>query len=817
MPVTRKYPQFNHELHGPAVFFVRAVGEKCCFLYASDNIEQFGYRAADIINDHLDFNTLIHPEDTEHVKSEIGKKTRTCDNEYSLEYRLITSKGEIRYIMEYGNIIYLNGRPSHMEGYLLDSTRYKNLEEIASEWEKGFKELIGNSLAGIYIIQDEKYVYVNERFASIFGYTADQLINEPAEKIAAPNERKKIIDNLRKRLNGEIISPYIISGLHKNGYQLEVQVMASLISYQGQRAVIGTVVDLMGSEEVFHRLRMSEAILENTIEGVAVTDVAGNIQWVNPAFTEITGYTPEEVIGKNPRILKSDRHTREFYRNMWKSIQHEGYWSGKIWNRRKNGQVYPELLTITAIRNQEEKTEQYVSIFNDLTERVRTEEKLEHQKYHDVLTGLPNRFLLIDRMEVSMSRAQSQNTSFALFFLDIDRFRRVNDTLGHLAGDQVIEAFAKRLLEVMREEDTISRLVGDEFAILINPINNVNTAVIIAEKILKSMEKPFYIDSQEVHMTASIGIGFYPGDGENPEQMIKHAEMAMFQAKKFGKNRYRLYSEDMHKETLVRLEMENDIRKGLERQEFEMYYQPQVEISTGEIRGAESLMRWKHMQKGQISPATFIPAAEESGLMIPLGIYTMKRVFEQSKKWKDEGFDQTLVSFNLSPTQFQQLDLYDQIKWILSETGADPELLELEVTENTAMVDIEYAVRSLNRIKELGIKVAMDDFGTGYSSLALLSRLPVDKLKIDRSFVSGIEKSSDKQTIVAAMVGMSQQLGIDVVAEGVEEIAEKDFLLEIGCNMIQGYYYSPPVPVDRFESLMKRKVFYFGDDKSCLK
>lgn len=817
VPVTRKDLQFGPEMHGPIIFFVRSTEKKYHFLFVSENIQQLGFSSHELTHYNHGGDTFLKIEEHNRVEATIQEGIHKGLNGYTVAYQLRTPKGFERDIVEYGSIIYSKGKPSQIKGYLIDRTDDASMQLKAAEWEKSFKELIGSSLAGSYIVVEEAYAYVNHQFASVFGYTPEQLMGEPAEKIAAPQERKKVLEYLRKSTKGQKLDPYLFKGLHRKGYQLDVQMMASLMTFQGQQAIIGTVIDLLGSEDVLRRLKMSEAILENTIEGVVVTDNRGIIEWVNPAFTEITGYAEGDAIGKNPRILKSNRHSREFYEDMWKSIQIDGFWKGEIWNRRKNGEVYPELLTIAAIRNQDEETVHYVSIFNDMTERVKTEEKLEHQKYHDALTALPNRFLLTDRISVAMAGAQSHRISFALFFIDVDRFRRINDTLGHLAGDRVIGMFATRLQNVMREEDTISRLVGDEFAILVNPVNHVNTAVVIAEKILKSLEEPFFINNQEIYMTVSIGVGIYPGDGQYPEELIKHAEIAMLQAKKFGKNRYRLYSEDMHKETLVRLEMENDIRKGLEEKEFEMYYQPQIEVVTGEIKGAESLMRWRHLEKGQISPGIFIPAAEESGLMIPLGIYTMNQVFEQVKSWCDAGLHKALISFNLSPTQFQQMDLFDQIKGILSETQADPAMLELEITENTAMVDIDYAIRSLKRIKELGIRVAMDDFGTGYSSLALLSRLPVDKLKIDRSFVSGIEKSPDKQTIVAAMVGMSHQMGMDVVAEGVEEKAERDFLLEIGCNMIQGFYYSPAVPADRLEKMMRHKVFASENQDSCLK
>ena len=562
---------------------------------------------------------------------------------------------------------------------------------------------------------------------------------------------------------------------------------------------MGVLADKAKSkEEIRQQLDINDAILQYTREGVVVTDPSGTILWVNPAFSKITGYAPDEVMGQNPRMLKSQRHSTAFYKEMWRAILQEGLWQGEIWNRRKSGEVYPEQLTIKAIYNDSREILKFVSIFNDLSEIIRHEELIQYQKYHDSLTGLPNRFLMMDRLSMAIARAYQEKHMLAFMFLDIDRFKRINDTLGHVVGDELIQLFAKRLKYVLRDGDTISRMVGDEFAILLERIPNGNAAIVVAEKIIQSMKEPFYIKNHDIHITTSIGISLYPEDGKDPELLLKHAEMAMQQAKRFGLNNYRLYSIAMSHQVRLKMELETEIRSGLSRNEFYLYYQPQVNIYNESVNSAETLMRWNHPQRGLVSPGDFIPVAEETGLIVSLGEFAMKQAFMQSRKWSEEG-KHIVLSFNLSPTQFQQLDLYEQIESLLKTTGAKPELLELEVTESTTMLNPEFAAETLKRIKKLGIRVAMDDFGTGYSSLSLLSRLPVDKLKIDRSFVTGIETSQDKQAIVSAMVGMGRKLGMTVVAEGVEKTSERDYMVEIGCDLIQGYLYSKPLPLEDFE------------------
>ncbi|SMP61395.1 sensor domain-containing protein [Anoxynatronum buryatiense] len=791
------------QLHGPAIFFRRGADYRWPIQFLSDNIAQWGYNAHQMADQGWHYDVLVHPDDLEELRNGMDLVMNRQEKQYTLQYRIVTADRSTRRVAEFGTYYQQNGEGSRFEGYLMDITRYEHMENKLQEAEDHIEKLTGSSLAGIYIIQDNHFVYVNERFAHIFGYEPDELMNQPATIIAKPGDEDLMLENIRRRIEGEPGVSRTYRNIHKEGHLVDVEVLGNRIIFRNEPAVIGTVIDLTATGETYRRLKLADTILQHTNEGVAVTDAKGLIQWVNPAFSDITGYSLQEVMGRNPRILKSQRHKPVFYENMWDSLRAEGFWRGEIWNRRKNGEVYPELLTINAIRDEAGITIQYVSVFNDLSDRIKTEELLRHQKYHDSLTGLPNRFLLMDRLSVSISRAYQEKRMLALMFLDVDRFKRINDTLGHVVGDELIQAFSQRLVETLRDGDTVSRVVGDEFVVLLEMVPGDEAAATVANKIIKSLMKPFRIQGHEIHITVSIGIGLYPEDGKDPETLLKNAEVAMFQAKKYGMNNYRLYSTAMNQRARLKLELENEIRIGLEKNEFFLHYQPQVDVLRGVVESAETLMRWQHPEKGLISPAEFIPVAEETGLIIPMGLYTMRRAFQQAREWKVTGCHRMVLSFNLSPTQFQQQDLYEQIRWLLSQTQADPEMLEVEVTESTTMLDPDFAAETLNKLKKLGIRVAMDDFGTGYSSLALLSRLPVDKLKIDRSFVTGIETSQDKQAIVSAMVGMAKRLGMVVVAEGVEKTSERDFLIEIGCDLIQGFLYSKPLPLGDFQEYVK--------------
>ncbi|QZY53793.1 putative bifunctional diguanylate cyclase/phosphodiesterase [Crassaminicella profunda] len=565
------------------------------------------------------------------------------------------------------------------------------------------------------------------------------------------------------------------------------------------------IQNVINKKTTQEKLRIAEKVFNNTGEGIAVTDIDGTIQLVNPAFTTITGYSAGEAIGRNPRILRSERHDKKFYKGMWKSLIEMGNWKGHIWNRRKNGETYLEWMNISAIKDDDGKTLQYVSVFHDLTENVLQEEHIKYQAYHDALTELPNRELAKDRLNLALTHAHKNNQIVGVIFLDIDRFKRINDTLGHPIGDMLLQGAAKRLREYMDEGDTVGRLGGDEFIILLEDIKSVQNIIKVVHKIFHAFEKPFLLKNDEIYVTASIGISIYPSDGENMESLMKNAEVAMYRAKEKGKNTYQLYTPKMSERAYEQLAIENDMYKALEKDEFILYYQPQVQTTTGEIIGAEALIRWKHPKLGLISPAKFIPLAEETGFIVPLGEWVLRKACEQNRIWQKKGLKNIQVAVNLSPLQFKQKDLIEKITKIIQETGIRPEDLELEITESNAMLDPDFTIKTLKALNNMGIQLAIDDFGTGYSSLAYFKSFPIHKIKIDQSFIRDINEDESNRAIVLAIIGIAKSLGLKSIAEGVETKEQLKALKKHGCQQIQGYFFSPPVRPEEFEKMLIEK------------
>ena len=549
------------------------------------------------------------------------------------------------------------------------------------------------------------------------------------------------------------------------------------------------------------RLLLLASVFENSIEGVTITNADVEIEMVNPAFTAITGYGAEEVIGKNPRILKSDRHGPEFYQEMWQAINEQGAWSGEIWNRRKTGEAFPEKLSITAIKDSLGEISHYVAVFYDITDVKRGEEQLHHQAYHDALTGLPNRQLFIDRLEVSMAHARRHHRILAVLFFDLDNFKNINDSLGYNVGDRFLQEIAKLLRDCCWDEDTVARVGGDEFIILLTEIKDEKDALAAAQRIEKVFAEPILVEEQEFFASASIGISFYPADGEDAATLIKNADLAMYRAKDLGRGNFQLFTERMNQEVSRRLELENNLRRALERQEFEVFYQPKVDIVHGTIAGAEALVRW--LKNGElVSPVDFIPLAEETRLIIPIGEWVLKTACEQTMLWHENGHPLS-VAVNLSTRQFHQKDLVEMVARVLKETGLPAETLELEITESIVMGDVREAIRIMLVLREMGIRFSMDDFGTGYSSMQYLKQLPLDALKIDRAFVMDLPDNEEDAAIVSATISMAHSLGLKVVAEGVETGDQLYFLRERGCEQFQGYLFSKPVPGETFLGYLK--------------
>ena len=542
------------------------------------------------------------------------------------------------------------------------------------------------------------------------------------------------------------------------------------------------------------------------MEGIVITNPDGDIVAVNPAFTEITGYSESEALGKNPRIRKSGRHDRSFYQAMWASLLETGSWRGEIWNRRKTGETYPEWLTINTVRDESGKIGNYVAVFTDISQMKRSEAELNHLAHHDPLTELPNRLLLDARLEYAIQHAHREGTSLTVLFIDLDRFKTVNDSLGHPAGDQLLRSVAALLSACVRGEDTVARLGGDEFVIVLEGVGDASDASEMAKKILNALNQRYDLNGQDVFIGASIGISTYPADGRDGTTLLKNADAAMYLAKEEGRNTFRFYSAELTRAAHDRLNLESELRHAIEQQEFVLYYQPQVDVSSGAIVGAEALVRWQHPQFGLISPLRFIPLAEETGLILPLGDWVLNAACEQLQTWLESGLPPITLAVNLSPRQFQHRDLVKQLRTVLDATGLPPRLLELEITEGAIMERGKSAVTALQALKDLGLRLAIDDFGTGYSSLAYLRRFPIDTLKIDQSFMRDIPRDTGAMEIAVTIIAMAHNLRMQVLAEGVETPEQLAFLQRNGCNTYQGFLSSRPVTAESFATLLRANL-----------
>lgn len=544
-------------------------------------------------------------------------------------------------------------------------------------------------------------------------------------------------------------------------------------------------------------------IYENTVDGILITDSESRIHAVNPAFTAITGYAAGEGLGRTPVVLRSGKHDAEFYRGLWRCLLGEGKWTGEIWNRRKNGEIYPEWLSITVIRDQHGHLQQDVGLFTDITEHKQAEEKLRYQAYHDPLTGLPNRLMYTEHLDMALPQAQRREQMCSVMMLDLDHFKNVNDTFGHEFGDKLLILVAQRLGECIRKVDTLARMGGDEFTLLLPLVGDLKDVVRVAEKIIASFARPVPIDGKDLFITPSIGISLFPGDGKDAETLLKNADAAMYRAKEGGRNAYQFYTADMNAQAQQRMALENDLRRALENGELEMYYQPKVALKDGRIVAAESLIRWHHPKHGDVSPGEFIPLAEEDGLILPISEWLLNEVCRQIRRWRDTGLTVPCIAVNLSGRQFQRQNLPDMLAQTIADAGINPGDLELELTESTIMSNAETNIEMLVLLKRMGMSLAIDDFGTGYSSLSYLRRFPVDVLKIDYSFVRDIATDANSAELVRGVIGMAHGLKLEVVAEGVETTEQLAFLRKHQCDLIQGFLFSKAVPADDFATLVR--------------
>lgn len=547
------------------------------------------------------------------------------------------------------------------------------------------------------------------------------------------------------------------------------------------------------------RLRQAAAVFDCTREGVLVTDAQGLIVHVNRAFMAITGYQREDVMGQQPSLFKSGRHSSLFYQQMFQSLERTGEWSGEIWNRRKSGEIYPQWQTIRVIHDDQRHVSHYVAVFSDITAIKDSEYELAHLAHHDPLTDLPNRLLFTDRAEQALASAQVHKRSCALLLLDLDHFKIINDSLGHNVGDQLLKLVGERLTALFGPGVTLARLGGDEFAVLLESSPHVVQAAALAQRMLDAMKLPFKFDGHQLFISASIGISLFPNDALSAEQLLRNADSALFKAKSAGREGYALYTEELTAHAQNRVEIAGELRRALEQQELRVYYQPVHDLHGGRLIGVEALVRWQHPERGLVPPGEFIPIAERTGLIADIDGWVMDQACRQMCQWLAADVPLSFIAINVSSRLFARRELYEQVAQVLHETGLDPAFLELEVTESAVMDDPEVALEQLHRLRELGLRLAIDDFGTGYSSLLRLKRLPVQKLKIDQGFVAGLPGDEDDAAIVRVVIALAKSMGMQVHAEGIEQVEQARFLLDQNCDLGQGYWFGRPMPANEID------------------
>ena len=686
---------------------------------------------------------------------------------------------------------------------------YENLSHAQAELEKSWAlyfDLYDLAPVGYLTLNDKDVILETNLTAStLLGVTRKALIKKPLTKFILAIDQDNYYlhrNQLLETGKPQVFELYFVKqDEHPFWVRLE---MNRVVKSEGAQVFRVMLIDISQQKANDDYLRQAAAMFESAREGVMVTDSKSHILVVNKAFSELTGYTATEVLGQTPQILKSGRQDEAFYQTMWAEINNTGYWQGEIWNRRKNGEIYPQMLSISAVRNEYQQVTHYVGVFSDISQLKDAVVRLDYLAHHDPLTNLPNRLLLFARLEHCIELSSRERKSAALLMLDLDRFKDVNDSFGHLAGDELLQQVAIRLTSRLRGVDTITRLGGDEFAVLLEDLSRPQDAAMVANDIIVALSEPWCLSNgAEVRIGVSIGISLYPDHGQNSEELLQHADAALYRAKDEGRGNFKYFSEELTEAAMRRINLESLLRRAISKKELHVYYQPQIDIRSGAIIGAEALLRWYHPDEGLIPPSQFIPVAEAIGMIGEIGEWVLVEVCRQGQRWIEAGLPPLRLAVNLSPHQFRYGDIAASVTAILDETGFPAERLELELTESALMEREAEAVLILGRLRALGVRLAIDDFGTGYSSLAYLKRFPLDILKIDKSFIDDIPQLEDDKEIAAAIIGMAHTLHLKVLAEGVETEEQLNFLKKQDCDFYQGYYKSPAVSAEVFESLFK--------------
>lgn len=700
-----------------------------------------------------------------------------------------------------------NGYMESIAAFGKDITESKHLEEDLKAQRQHLLNILWSTGAGTWELNlQTNEIRINAMWTEMLGYTLQELSPHNYalwEKLCHPDDLIEAREKLQRHLNGE--SDYYACEFrmrHKTGHWVWIQSRGKVVVYTEDKKplwIAGVHLEITERKLAENELRKLSQAVEQSPASIIITDLHGNIEYANKTFYTTSGYSKEETIGKNPRLLQSGKTPKETYKEIWKRLLEGKNWQGEFINRNKDGRETIQLIHISPIFQSNGKISHYMAIEENITEKKSSEERIHYLSNFDALTQLPNKSQFETYCKYILSLAHRSNSQLAVLFLDLDHFKNFNDSLGHKIGDLILVETAKRLKSLIRESDIVARFSADEF-VLIFSIADIHSVEKIAQKILNTINEPYHIDSYELSVTASIGISLYPSDGSDLETLSKNSETAMYRAKHDGRNSYRFVTEEMQTKSLRYLQLSNALHNALKNNELHVVYQPQISLHSGDIIGAEALLRWNHPELGAISPAEFIPIAEETGLILPIGEWVLHTALSQASVWKKNHHLSMIMAINLSAVQFRHPNLIDMVIRILEDVSLPPECLELELTESMAMENPDAAIAVMNTFFAHGIRMSIDDFGTGYSSLSYLKQFKISKLKIDQSFVRHICTNADDKAITNAIIHLAHSLGLQTIAEGVETIQQLEVLRAQGCDEIQGYYYSKPCPADEFQA-----------------
>ncbi|WP_432472973.1 EAL domain-containing protein [Amphritea sp. HPY] len=790
-----------------------------------------GFKPANTVSSYENFIGAVHPQDSRELERQL-QSVASASPGMDYEFRILSAENQIRYVRCQGRREF---KSKQVVGTLQDITTaklsdlfYRGLAENVSgksgdEYFQSVVTLLAQTFSCAYALvgvrDSENPQRVNIRAVFAHGEIVDNfsysLQGTPCENVVASTVCI-YPDNIQQRFAGD----QLLQDMQAESYAgislfdsdgscnglialLDVHPLNNTEAIGGLLQIAASRVGAELQREVADKqLQLTASVFENTREGIIVTDADKRIMMVNKGFSDITGFSEGDALGLRPeQLFSSGHHDRFFYQQLWQTLISEGSWQGEIWNRRKNGEVFPALQSIERVLNGDGEVVQFISVFTDITEKKIDEERIQYLAHYDLVTGLPNRILLNDRLSHALDRAGRVCRKVGVMFIDLDRFKFINDTLGHHMGDLLLQQVAQRLGRGIRQSDTLSRLGGDEFVIVMEDIEDTGALQKTARKLMLQLEEPVDLEGHQVVVSCSIGLSLFPDHGEQAELLLKTADIAMYHAKDTGRNRFALYSQDLQQNTYEHFQLESKLRQAIDDEQLVLHYQPQLNLHNGCIERVEALVRWQ-TDAGLVPPNTFIPLAEDTGLIVPLGCWVLRQACMQGRIWLDQGMP-VRVAVNLSAGQLSRSNMFQTVENALQQTGLPAEYLELEVTESYIMQDIDQVAETLNQLRSLGASISIDDFGTGYSSLSYLKQLPIDSLKIDRSFIRDIPDAKNDEKIAAAIIAMARQLGLEVIAEGVETQAQLEFVQQRCCDLVQGFYISRPLTAEGFSRWMR--------------